>query len=549
MSSLAPENSVRVLVNKLCLNYERATGSNGSVGGRRASAGAMAAIASRSPVVFGDGGRSDLFRRKVLPGAFVGLADEDEIVSKAWKTVWEEGGGAYSSNNTWDEGKVGVRLEEKLLDVIVEWSVHCLSDVSWAYRKSACVGIKRLCELGVVGRLHTSSGEKNAAQKEREERRARCSVVLLKALLGCLKGRVWGGKNVALEAASEVICSWGGSGESGEEEKHSGVHDILEIYAEGGGDDLFEGDGYFIAEQGLAGAGDMSDGKEEEKEEEEEEQEVEGGGGGEVEGGLEDMDVDGKLSIGEEGEELAEDGGEEGGGGDIENGRDDAMEVTTRLSLLGICKLFFAQSKTKSSATFALPYKIAALAALTKTATSFTSHSNMYEKLEPMLKLEADEGDEKKLPPVILSKRINALGALVFESMGAGEGRNLAERLRPLIKHEAWTVREAVGQAMGAIAERVALDRTTVAIMNENFVAAAVDRKFAKVRIAGYSVLKKLVKRAEREEGGGDKAKVKELIVVFQEQWTASVRKGLQDNDTDVTQLCSELIVLLGRWS
>ena len=176
LSSLAPEGSVRVLVNKLCLNYERATGSNGSVGGRRAAAGAVAAIASRSGVVFGDGGKADLFRRKVLPVSFVGREDEDELVGKAWGVVWEEGGGAYTSNNKWDEGKVGVRLEEKLLDVISGWCVRCLGDVSWAYRKSACVGIKRLCELGVVGRLNMLGGEGGGGEggREREKRRAEC---------------------------------------------------------------------------------------------------------------------------------------------------------------------------------------------------------------------------------------------------------------------------------------------------------------------------------------------------------------------------------------
>ena len=96
LAGLAPEGAVRVLIGRLCDNYEHACGGNGSLVGRRASSAAVAAIASRSPVCFGDGGKMDIFARRVLPLAFLGGFDEDEAVSKSWNKVWEEGGGEYN---------------------------------------------------------------------------------------------------------------------------------------------------------------------------------------------------------------------------------------------------------------------------------------------------------------------------------------------------------------------------------------------------------------------------------------------------------------------
>jgi hypothetical protein len=109
LSSLAPEGAVRVLIAKLCDNYERACSSNGSLNGRRAASAAVAAIASRSPICFADGGKKDLFARRVLPLSYVGSFDGDEAVQKSWSKVWEEGGGAYMEANSVDETKFGVR--------------------------------------------------------------------------------------------------------------------------------------------------------------------------------------------------------------------------------------------------------------------------------------------------------------------------------------------------------------------------------------------------------------------------------------------------------
>jgi hypothetical protein len=420
--------------------------------------------------------------------------------------VWEEGGNAFMGNGSWDETRVGVRLEEKILEDVCAWSVRALGDVSWAYRKAGCQGVKKLCELGVVGVINVAGvGEKKGAVVERETRRASCSVVLLESLLKALQGRVWGGKNIVVEAIGDLVASWSGDGMCAEARK------VLDVY-KAQDDDLFAGDGYFKGEKG-----------------EEEADEVEGVAGV---AGMEIDSGDGKLEV-DEGEREEEEEEEEAATRVVEENR------TAKISLLGVCRLVYQQSLTKSTATFALPYKIAALAALAKIGGGQGAFLN--EGVGALIELEAKEGE--KLPPVVLARRIDVLAALVHEGMEGGA----CERLEGLIKHEAWTVRESVLKYLGKVAELGGLDRKVLGVMDKAFMHGAVDRKFGKIRVAAYGILRKLARRAQggkaREEG------VVELVVVYKESWEGVVRKrGLQDPESDVTQLSSELVVLLGQW-
>ena len=129
--------------------------------------------------------------------------------------------------------------------------------------------------------------------------------------------------------------------------------------------------------------------------------------------------------------------------------------------------------------------------------------------------------------------------------MSAAEGREAAEKMEKLANHEAWTVKEAAYNCLAALAEKAVLDRIVVKVMADTFDAAVKDRKYAKCRIAGYKIAKRLCKRAEL---GEDKTAIMELVVVYKEAWQGVVRKGLSDADTDVTQVASELVMLLGRW-
>ncbi len=469
LASLAPEGSVRVLVKKLCENYDRASGSNGSLSGRRAAAGCLAAIASRSSNVFS--GR--FFGSRVLPMAFVGqLGDPDETVSKSWKVVWEEGGGAYGSARVIDESKFGVRLEEKLLQDICEIIKISLSDVSWMRRKGACAAVSKLCDAGLFNPCDNT---------DRCERRRRCVSALFVELINCVKGRVWNGKLKLLEAVAGLICTG-----------------IMTFQDEKVGNLIIE-----VAEG-------------EEKEEiVESEMEVDDGN-----------EVDGKIEI----EDDVEDG--EDVMDEVE--REIQTEQELSISWRGICSLFYGQSLIKSTAVFALPYKVASLVSLTKVLEKVGEDKlkELHEELSSGIEYEGVE-------PVIIAKRVGVFGGLVYEGMG--DCASVCRTLEGLSRHEAWTVREASCHALSRLAAKGIVDRVCVEIIAGVFKRSMDDRKYAKCRMASLQMLKALLEAVKRNGR-------KELGSVWLEDWSAVVRRALKDTDVGVTGQASSLMVILSSW-
>ena len=107
---IAPAKAVRVLAVKACERYCEASGSNNNPSLRRAAAATVRAIVVRASNHLKDGGPRDIWRKKVLPIAFLGRKDVDTKVAALWNEVWEEGGTAVGSS-----GGFGVMLQEQLL--------------------------------------------------------------------------------------------------------------------------------------------------------------------------------------------------------------------------------------------------------------------------------------------------------------------------------------------------------------------------------------------------------------------------------------------------
>ncbi|GMH80169.1 hypothetical protein TL16_g08431 [Triparma laevis f. inornata] len=484
LSSLAPEGAVRVLIAKLCDNYERACSSNGSLNGRRAASAAVAAIASRSPICFADGGKKDLFARRVLPVSFVGSFDSDEAVQNSWAKVWEEGGGAYMEANVVDETKFGVRLEEKLLGFVVSCVIEGLEDVSWSMRKSACQAVSKLIDSTILGPF---SDGKN----ERTVRRCAQAARVVEKMVQCASSRCWNGKNVLLEALAGVLAVWLKGGEG---ERNISFFDSEE--------DLFLGDGFFGRVAGMGG----------EEEEEEEEEGVR-------------MEID-KEEDGEGGEE------EEGASdGVVLAGEEEGRSVS--LSYLGLCKLMVGQSNKTSTASFSLTYRVAAVEALAKIVGAFSDKKKqaVWTELTSTLALDED------LKPVLVAKRVVCTKELIYAGIDGVEG--LALKYQTLSKHSAWTVREASCLFVGKLAELAGgLDRRVMTVLNDIVVTTLKDRKYAKCRVAGLKILKSLLGRAERE---------KEFLLPFVEGWEKVIKRSMGEENIGVTGVASEVGVLLSR--
>ena len=516
LSSLAPEGPVRVLIRNLCDNYERASASNGSVASKRAASGAVSAIAGRSPVVFADGGKADLFARRVLPIAWVGKFDDDEVVKKHWAKAWEEGGGAYMQSNIVDEGKFGIRLEERILEHITDAIATALKDVSWGARKAGCLAIKQMCESGI---LEPPSGGSNDSRIFRANRRGLVAKKLLLNMIHVSKRRLWRGKNFLLEAIATLSTKW--------ESSPPEVQGVT--FVEGGADDLFEGDDYFKLSP-------SADNREEEEEEEEEKE-------------IGDDDSDDRMQIctssdRKEGSEMPKDEMENDDKHHEDMEKTEIMEeddqcATSPIAYLGLCRLLLDQANVKSSASYTLPYRVASL----ESAAKFIDHLSNDKKIRLWEKLSKIELHDDDLPPVLIAKRVGVLAALFHNGMSEDVALDVTKELVVLAKNQAWSVREASCVALGVLAEKCSLSRKIVDHLSSSFLHIIADRKYARCRASGFLIVKKLLSRI----GPSGSGRVKELCLIYKEAWRGAAKKGVQDTDVVVTGYASEVVILLQR--
>ena len=99
-----------------------------------------------------------------LPMAFIGRKDSDATIASMWQEVWEEGG---SVDNTSDLPSplrnYGTRLEEKLLQPLVQECVSALQDVSWSSRVAGASALQDLCSIGILSNLIDRAGHHSGA--------------------------------------------------------------------------------------------------------------------------------------------------------------------------------------------------------------------------------------------------------------------------------------------------------------------------------------------------------------------------------------------------
>ena len=440
LSSLAPSAAVRILVVKACEKYESSMGANDDVQARRAAAAAIRAIAVRASSQFQDGGVNNVWAAKVLPLAFIGQYDIDEKVSAQWKDVWSEGGTAVSRNNCmWDEDKVGVLLQEKLVDKLVDSAIRALKDVSWARRRGACLALKALAELHVLAPASRAVGRTtklNTSELERSKRRALASGKAIVALVRGVKGRLWEGKADLLEAIVAIAGKWITVSSTNFEDLGWDCEGICPwkfitlVGNEGNiqAQDLFVGDDYFLVVDADAAVSEEKSDKAEL---------VVGDGDEENSGGAE---VKGKLDMEAEDDEM-----------DVvatvasaSPAQTETETVSPILTFSGLCRLLSHQSSIESSVSFALPYKVSTLTCLAKLLestkvekkTASEDESMFAEKLYvfllPLLGIdkfiyptnsvsnpeEVDGSTEVKVvkklpPPVIQAKSITVLSMMV----------------------------------------------------------------------------------------------------------------------------------------
>lgn len=210
LAVLCPGPSVRSLALRACNRYTLATGNSFDPLSRKTAALTLRAIAVRASNHFTDGGKSDIWRRKVLPVAFLGRKDEDEKIASAWKEVWDEGGSAVLATSTGPGQEVlfGTTLEEQILSRLIEECVGGLRDVSWSRRVSGASAIEDLSAANILAPLAMMGEAEDQTTNRilRARKRAEASRV---ALCECVrlvkKPRIWSGKATVVKACVIVV--------------------------------------------------------------------------------------------------------------------------------------------------------------------------------------------------------------------------------------------------------------------------------------------------------------------------------------------------------
>ena len=501
IASLCPGSSVRSLALRACSRYSTHFGNFDDQSARRAAAVALRSMAVRASNQFSDGGTSDVWCRRVLPVAFLGMKDSDEKVASLWKEVWEEGGSAANLAGAIDD--FGSLLEEKLLPNLVNECVKALEDVSWSRRIVGSIALAQLADMNVLApapRSINSAALNNIENQERSRRRAQASNHSLVALVKLMSGaRLWSGKNEVIKAAVKVASKWS--------EMCSDHDQTLELFGVDSEikrpslqpitvspgrfeNDLFVGDCWFAAARNTEIDEDGQCGNTE----------------------TADMDIDEetnevKIDF-DEGDKLLE-GENQNEAMDTESEKEEAHGVVT---FTGLCRNLLRQAFPSSERSLlsvsedeVLPYRAEALKALKELLESITGASQRQElfrlespklisvfDIDGRFHFEKNGGDE---PPLIVARSIDCLSSCLWDGVGNASEiptLNTLELIRVLQTcggpgQAAWTVRESAALCCEAIASRCHSDalrqpHATISTLVECFSQALKDRKFWRVR-------------------------------------------------------------------
>jgi proteasome component ECM29 len=194
LAALCSGSVVRILALRACEKYNAATGSNDDPAIRKAAALMLRNVAVKASNQFSDGGNSNVWCRRVLPVAFLGMRDVDPKVAGLWREVWEEGGSTANLAGAADN--FGSLLEENLLIQLVSECVKALNDVSWSRRVTGAVSLRELAEREILSPVLQTTKQDSLNQRMlRSKRRAQASNVALVNLVQLLaRTRLWSGK-------------------------------------------------------------------------------------------------------------------------------------------------------------------------------------------------------------------------------------------------------------------------------------------------------------------------------------------------------------------
>lgn len=582
LASLSPGQSVRSLVLKACNRYTGATGSNEDPAVRRSAAAAVRSIVVRASNQLSDGGPNDIWSTKVLPIAFLGQKDKEKKIASLWKETWEEGGASLGLGG---KKGFGALVEEQILPGIVDACVQALNDVAWARRVAAATSISELCDKNILSPIARSLGSKTGGSEissvdfERAKRRAEASSKTLNACITLImKPRIWTGKSDVVDAAVKVAGEWAFAEKSSLGWKDTQSHCPwlpINVCLENDKLDLFIGDQFFQSSHSSSIDLEANPSA--------------------TNPSVENIEEDKKKSDGNttidfvEGDKLLE-------SDDNEEVHMKTQAQSTTLSFHGLCRLLLDLGlpvvRTEgASLDDMLPFRATALQGLTNLLQPL--HKKSMEDRQPseLLKeiydtmayrlltvFDADgliiESKDKRddQPPLIIARSIQCFSFAIWAGIGSDNRAlenitHMAKIIHTSFKHQgAWTVREAAVLCASSIASATHVDplrnHTLLSLFIDCAKEALKDRKFWRLRSAGLSLLRSLVKRAGSNSNvvsmhasitttstTDDEQKVLEALLPFKEDIVRQARHSLSDTQPEVTALASEICGMVSWWS
>ncbi len=558
ISTIAPAKAVRILAVKACERYCEASGSNNDPSLRRAAAATVRAIVVRASNHLKDGGPRDVWRKKVLPIAFLGRKDDDTKVAALWNEVWDEGGTAVSLSG--DES-FGVMLQEQLLPYLANAILSALRSPSWSNRREACAVVTELVEANILSPAPRSTNSiQKLAEDERFKQRAKVSSILLNECVKIIRrNRIWDGKGDVCSAASQIAAKWTGVAPlNGVAGSHFDACSCAPIIFRADVESLFEGDNWFKGvEQSNTDVEEAGDS------ECEQHNEVPGQNAEDAA-----LDMSGEQEFDEDDAEQQNSSDNELAGSDVGCG----MQSVT---LVGLCRILAEQGlRSGGSREGRLPYRVAAFSALSallksvvpdelsEQYNSIVQHqSYVYNVIAPGLFAFAsgESSGEEKPAPVLLARALECLASAMYHEIGSGSECNDSAVLLKFFSlstgntQPAWTVRQ-----MAALAASCLIAKTSSNVVSRNDTILTVlecssqalkDKKFWKVRAAGLELLLSLVNRVKQcGRNDPENQLVMEAILPYKEKIVCIARKSLSDNESQVTAAASKLTIAMNWW-
>lgn len=562
LASLCPGSSVRALALRACDNYNSATGANHDPTIRLSAAIALRSLAVRAHNQFSDGGKNDIWCKRVLPVSYLGMRDSDENVAQLWQEVWEEGGSV--ANLSGDVDDFGTVLEEKLLIYIVKECNKALADVSWSRRASGSAALKELADLRVLAPLPCRYEMSNAQNRESErfERRSFSSHLALSSLVKLLAAtRLWSGKSEVAKATVQIAANWSSS--NGEEAQmtpgsdKSSLKMAIIMFHHGLEDDLFAGDDWFQQEHDDVDDTESTSRSETNKRPPPENQ---------LESDCTDLsDIDLDAAEAETSEEVTS---------------------TAPISFVGLCRLLFVQAFPTARASLSvseedvLPYRAAVFQSLTYLLNNVDSSNEgnglkkrvykiISEKLISVFSAPSVLEGSLKEPPLFVSRSLDCFGACFWNGISAGNDEveilALAKVLFQCLEQPAWTVRESATLCCSSLvlkSHRTKLGHyETISLMVACVSQAVKDRKFWRVRFAGIKLLHSLISRVghvsdstissnkvEQDDVTHERQKLLESMLPHKDEMLKLAKQSLSDSEAKVTALASEIAKAMAWW-